>query len=305
MKLLVPLDMSELAEQALPAAVAIANAQGASEIRLVLVHEPIRYAGYPDAPWNMARSATEFRYLEDKARELRSLVTIPVSVDHPTGAAVQTMTEMAASTGIDLIVMTTHGRTGLSRAWLGSVADGVMRSTGIPVLMLRPIETPAAIEGAAKPFSRVLIPLDGSHAAESIIDAAISVAGRSAKYFLARVVQPIPLIVPTADPYTMTTMMTDPGATELVADEARKYIRDVAGRIAEHGVTAIEQSVLIGDHPAQILLDVAKAHDIDLIALATHGRGMSRLVLGSVADKLLRGSTTPLLVSRRESPTSA
>ena len=98
----------------------------------------------------------------------------------------------------------------------------------------------------------------------------------------------------------MTTMMTDPGATDLVADEARKYIRDVAGRIAEHGVTAIEQSVLIGDHPAQILLDVAKAHDIDLIALATHGRGMSRLVLGSVADKLLRGSTTPLLVSARK-----
>jgi nucleotide-binding universal stress UspA family protein len=175
-----------------------------------------------------------------------------------------------------------------------------MRSTGIPVLMLRPSETVAPIERAARPFSRVLIPLDGSRAAESIIDVAISVAGPSAMFVLARVIQPIPLIVPTADPYTMTTMMTDPDATDLVADDARQYIRDVAGRLSDHGVTATEQSVQIGDHPARMLLDVAKEHDVDLIALATHGRGMSRLVLGSVADKLLRGSTVPLLVSRRE-----
>lgn len=239
------------------------------------------------------------RVLESKARDLRSIVAIPVIVERTTGGVVESIAETAASAGTDLIVMTTHGRTGLSRAWLGSVADGVTRSAGTPVLMLRPSDQPAPAEHTAGSFSRVLIPLDGSREAETILDEAIAVAGHAATYVLARIVQPIPLIMPTADPYTMTTMMTDPGTTELVVADARQYIQEVAGRLAEHGATRIEQSVLVGDHPAQMLLDLSKANDIDLIALATHGRGMARLVLGSVADKILRGSTTPLLVCRR------
>jgi nucleotide-binding universal stress UspA family protein len=299
MKLLVPLDTSALAEQALPAAATIANAQDASEIRLVLVHEPLQYGGYRDAPWNSARSSMECAYLEGKARELRSIVTVPVIVEHPTGGVVDTIATTAAAAGTDLIVMTTHGRTGLSRAWLGSVADGVMRSAGAPLLMLRPSEQPAAAERTVGSFSRVLIPLDGSREAEIILDAVVAVVGRAATYILARIVQPMPLIIPTADPYMMSTMMTDPGITDLVVADARRYIQDVAGRLAKEGLTTIEQSVLIGDHAAQMLLDLAKANDVDLIALATHGRGLARLVLGSVADKILRGTTTPLLVCRR------
>jgi len=72
-----------------------------------------------------------------------------------------------------------------------------------------------------------------------------------------------------------------------------------AARLATRGITTIEQLVLVGDHVAQMLLDLAKANDVDLIALVMHGRGMAPFVVGSVADKILRGSMIPLLVCRR------
>jgi nucleotide-binding universal stress UspA family protein len=94
-------------------------------------------------------------------------------------------------------------------------------------------------------------------------------------------------------------MVPDPKATEFVLSEARQYIEKVADRLAKQGVRATEQCVELGDRLAPTLLDLAKTRDIDLVALSTHGRGVTRLVVGSVADKLLRGSTLPLLVSRR------
>jgi nucleotide-binding universal stress UspA family protein len=174
MKLLIPLDTSEIAEQALPIAAGIANVRKVSEIRLVLVHEPIQYGGYLDAPWNSARFSMERFYIENKARQLRSLVATTVIAEHLTGGAVETIVEIAASTKTNIIVMTTHGRTGLSRAWLGSVADGIVRSAGAPVLMLRPADKPSTPKHDAGVFSRPLIPLDGSSVAESILDPAVA-----------------------------------------------------------------------------------------------------------------------------------
>ncbi|MGH7615805.1 MAG: universal stress protein [Gemmatimonadaceae bacterium] len=191
MKLLVPLDTSTLAEQAVPVAAAIAKARKASEIRLVVVHERLWYARHRDAPWNDARSTMERAYLESKAREVGSILAIPVIVEHPTGGVVDAIAEITKSAGTDLIVMTTHGRTGMSRAWLGSVADGIMRSAGAPVLMLRPSVQPTPVDRPAGSFSRVLIPLDGSGEAETILDEAMAVVGRAATYVLVRVVQPI------------------------------------------------------------------------------------------------------------------
>ena len=300
MKLLVPLDTSEIAEQAVSVAAGIAKARTVSDIRLLLVHQPIRYGGYLDAPWNAARFSMERAYLEERARQLRSLVAATVVADHLTGSPVEAIAEIAASTQVSLIVMTTHGRTGVSRVWLGSVADGVVRSAGVPVLMLRPTTEPSTAEQHdVGVFSRVLIPLDGSSAAESILHPALELAGPNASYILARIVQPVPLLIPGVDPSTLTSMVPDPSATELVLADARQYIEKVADRLAKQGVNATEQCVELGERTASMLLDAAKTRDVDLIALSTHGRGMTRLFVGSVADKLLRGSAMPLLVSRR------
>ncbi|MGH7619220.1 MAG: universal stress protein [Gemmatimonadaceae bacterium] len=297
MKILVPLDTSALAERALPSAAAIATAAAATEIRLLLVHEPKPSGGYPDAPWNACRSAMERTYLDDKMRDVRAHFSGTVVTQYAVGAPVQTISDIVVATAPDLVVMTTHGRTGLSRAWLGSVADGVMRSVGVPVLMLRPGNPAGASPG---PFSRVLVPLDGSSAAEGALNMALSLASSGATLVLARIVHPIPFVLAAGDGYGMTAV-TDPEATGAAVAAAKEYLAKVAAGLAQRNVTAVEQHVEVRDQAAPALLALADACKVDLIAIATHGRGSARFILGSVADKVLRGSTIPLVLARRVS----
>lgn len=291
---MVPLDTSAIAERALPTAAAIAGAAGAT-LRLVLVHEPIPGAGCPDAPWNAARSSMEGAYLDGKAGELSRTPGAHVTRERRVGPAAETIADVATSSHADLVVMTTHGRTGLSRAWLGSVADSIVRWAGVPVLMLRPSDD----EAAPTTFRRVMIPLDESPRAECIVDSAVALGGSNATYVLIEVVAPVPIMLSYADPYAMTATIADPEATDRAVAEARKYLERVAQRLRARGIASIEEHVVTADHAAPALLHAAKAHNVDLIAIGTHGRGSSRLLLGSVADKLLRGARTPLLVCRQ------
>lgn len=296
-KILVPLDTSAVAEQALPTAAALAKANGA-ELRLMLAHELAPYDGYPDAPWNGARSSMESTYLDSKAHGLEEQFGIRVVAEYVKGDIVPSIVRVAEDRQIDLIVMTTHGRTGVSRAWLGSVADAVMRSVDVPVLMLRAKELGGAKVTEPQQFRRLMIPLDGSSRAECIIGTALAIGGTSATYILASAVPPVPLVPEFADPYAITPVLVDAGATDRSAAATKGYLTKTAQHLAEKGATVIEEAVTVADHAAPALLDAAKAHDIDLIALATHGRGTSRFVFGSVADKILRGSSLPILVCR-------
>jgi nucleotide-binding universal stress UspA family protein len=293
-KVMVPLDTSALAEQALLTAGAIARAAHA-ELRLVMVHQPVAHAGYPDAPWNGARTSMEDAYLEGKSLELENKFGVRVIPEQATGPVAPTLCRLANERHVDLIVMTTHGRTGLNRAWLGSVADTLVRSLRVPVLMLRPTERPSTEPTV---FRRIMIPLDGSARAECIIDAALALGGTSATYILARVVSPVPVVVATVDGYGMVPTVVDPIATDVAVEEAEQYMNAVSARLAARGATSVEQAISASESAAPTLLGMAKAHRADLIALGSHGRGGARFVLGSVADKLLRGGTVPLLVCR-------
>jgi nucleotide-binding universal stress UspA family protein len=296
-RILVPLDTSAIAEQALPRAAAIAKELGA-ELLLVLVHEPVPVHGHRDAPWNALGVPMERAYLDGKARELESRFGIRVDTEHLTGSPSQTIIALADARTTDLVVMTTHGRTGLRREWIGSVADTVMRSLDVPVLMLRPIDAGGPASATAGTFQRIMIPLDGSHRAESIIDSAAALGGPNATYVLARVVTSVPVMIDFADAYAKLPVVVDPEATDLAAAKAKRYIEEIAARLSADGARSVEQVIVISELPAPALLDIARAHDVDLIAIATHGRGPARLVLGSVTDKLLRGGSTPLLVRR-------
>ncbi|MDB4911739.1 MAG: UspA domain protein [Gemmatimonadetes bacterium] len=296
-RILVPLDTSAIAEQALPRAAAIAKALGA-ELLLVLVHEPVPAHGHRDAPWNALGVPMERAYLDGKARELESRFGIRVDTEHLTGSPSQTIIALADSRSTDLVVMTTHGHTGLRREWIGSVADTVMRSLDVPVLMLRPIDAGASASATAGTFHRIMIPLDGSHRAESVIDSAVALGGPNATYVLARVVTSVPVMIDFADAYAKLPVVVDPEATDLAAATAKLYIEEIAARLSADGARSIEQVIVISELPAPALLDIARTNDVDLIAIATHGRGPARLVLGSVTDKLLRGGSTPLLVRR-------
>jgi nucleotide-binding universal stress UspA family protein len=296
-KILVPLDTSALAEQALTTAAEIAKSLSA-ELRLAIVHQPAPLAGYPDAPWNAARTSMESAYLDGKAQELREQFGIRVVVEQLRGDIAPSLIALVLSRGIDLVVMTTHGRTGLSRSWLGSIADEIMRSVDIPVLMLRPEAESGGKKSSPPSFRRVMIPVDGSSRAECIIDAAVAVAGLDATYVLARAVPPVPAISAFADPYATTVRVADPVATDALAEEADAYVGRISTLLASTGVRSVEHSVVVADSIAARIVSEAKGFDVDLVALGSHGRGTSRFVFGSVADEVLRATRLPILVCR-------
>lgn len=298
-KLLVPLDGSPLAEEALGRAAAIARATGA-ELELVLVHHPFPSEAFEDAPWNAEEWTVERDYLDSMADEVAAGASVAVKRTILKGDPIESLCLHATEANADLIVMTSHGRTGLSRAWLGSVADGVIRRSSVPVLMLRAAEGKRERFAAHKLFSRVLVTLDGSSYSAEVIPAVEALATCChAGVWVLRAVRPVPVLSPEAGiPFTYTPMYVNDEATQGLVRDAEAYVAEVARRIREETSVEVEANVIVAHNVAPAILDYARAHQIDLIAMATHGRGASRLLVGSVADKVLRGSDVPLLVYR-------
>ena len=166
-KLLVPLDRSLLAEEAIGHAAALARRCDA-ELDLILVHEPFPHVSPHDPLWTEADLDHDQQYIEQIAGELTTGAHIAVTCAVIRGEPAATICLRAKNVGADLIVMTTHGRTGMNRAWLGSVADAVMRHSSIPVLMLRPTATSREQRAPQPPFTHVLVPFDGSATAAEI-----------------------------------------------------------------------------------------------------------------------------------------
>jgi nucleotide-binding universal stress UspA family protein len=299
-KLLIPLDRSPLAEQALGRAAALARATEAS-VDLVLVHEPfgapldVGLEGYVDD------LGEEQRYLEDVANELRSGASLRVTCALVRGGASEMICERAKEIDADLIVMTSHARTGFGRMWLGSVADAIVRNAAIPVLMLRPVERAPERQAAKNLFKSILLPLDGSSLAAEAVGPATDVARASgADLTLLRVVAPVPLVsaydvtVPLAYP----PLVPDEAATREVVREVQAELDEIARRLGEEHHIKVSTDIIISERTAPSIIDYARAHDVDLIAMCTHGRGATRLLVGSVADALLRGSRVPILLQR-------
>jgi nucleotide-binding universal stress UspA family protein len=215
----------------------------------------------------------------------------------------QTIPTMLASYGAtantDLIVMTTHGRGGLARFWLGSVADSLLRWSTAPILLLRPDDgTP----DPARPrtIQRILIPLDGSAQSEAMVEHAVALGQlMQSEYTLLRVVAPF--VLGASAPFTTPTDF-DPDRTMRRQAEAQHDLDTVARRLQAAGAT-VRTRVLITEQVAAAILEEASQHGIDLIAMSTHGRsGLARLLIGSVADKVLRGAERAVLVYRPLEP---
>jgi len=298
-KLLVPLDGSALAEQALGQAAAIARQTGAT-IDVVTVHQSGAFDGYGDEPANLEQWAQEHEYLESVASDLAAGASIAVTHSMLTGDPAPMICRRASDCEADLIVMTSHGRTGFNRLWFGSVADGVVQCSSIPVLMLRPLAGDAR-RGAAQPlFERVVVPLDGSATAQQILAPVIALARCSgARVTLLGVVQPIPSASyspATLLPYAV--LMNDSSVTDIQVASATKELTALAGTVAMDGAGPVDAQVVVAPNVASGIVEFARSHDADLIALSTHGRGASRLLIGSVADKVLRAGRLPMLILR-------
>jgi nucleotide-binding universal stress UspA family protein len=307
--ILVPLDGSPLSEYALPAACDIARRSGAA-LRLVHVHmrttpDPIYVEGLPviDESTQSLDTDHERAYLErirDRIIDQHGLrVTIaihdPVSDGERDMTIADALAADAASTDTDLIVMTTHGRGGLARFWLGSVADSLVHVSSVPVLSLRPGEPIPPIKHPPV-FRHILIPLDGSALAEQILEPALALGTLTqATYTLLHVVELF--VLPGYAPLAQAVHL-DAHMTQAVRTERQRCLDDVAQRLRASG-HQVHTRTLLGAQPAVALLDAAEEQGADLIALATHGRsGLPRLLIGSVADKVRRGADMPVLLCR-------
>ncbi len=311
--ILVPLDGSVFGEHALPWALSIARRASAS-IRLVHVHTPPGGApelgAYYDDALDRHLLTHEKAYLDHVARRLNQAAGLEAATDLLEGDVAAAVRNAAEGTAAGLVVMTTHGRGPLDRFWLGSVADRLLRELPVPLLLVRPGEGLPDLQ--CDPVAKhVLLPLDGTPLAEQMIKPAVALGSlMDADYTLLRVVRPGQ---PPTYPLEGVTLgqLAEAAAREAEERERRlrehveEYLEEVAAGLRLRGLR-VQTRAVVDPQPAAAILRAGAAPACDLIALATHARrGLSRLVLGSVADKVIRGAAVPVLVYRPGEPPGA
>jgi nucleotide-binding universal stress UspA family protein len=279
--IMVPLDGSRLAEQALGAAIDLCGSK--RRLHVVQVHVPGSLATTPrELDLCGALRAHEESYLREMAArcDAAGLTVRTALLDGPAAAALTTYVQ---EHGIGLIVMTSHGAGGVNRAWLGSVADAVLRRVRVPVLLLRPDGRCAQACGA---LQHVVVPVDGSELSASVLEPATRVAGPAARLTLLHVLS------------TPTRPEADGPALQEARDDAELILDELAAPLRARG-RRVDVAIISSDHPALAILGYAAAEGADAIALATRGQGGgARRSTGRVADKVIRASQLPLLLYR-------
>jgi nucleotide-binding universal stress UspA family protein len=192
----------------------------------------------------------------------------------------------------DLILMTTHGRGGITRWWIGSVAEQVVCESPTPVLLIRSKAEESFPEVKKVSFDNILVPLDGSEIGETALPYVEELAAKTDSCVTLMHVIPAHY---TFDPKAGNDNGNNLNESTQKASE--EYLHGIAGLLEQRSIRAICK-VGNGD-PANVVVDYAGENNIGLIAMSTHGRsGVARWVLGSVADKVLHESETPLWLVR-------
>ncbi len=298
-KILVPLDGSPLAEGILPYVKILANGLGSQVILLhaaeasPLDHRDPEMEPYTSATVARIRPLAE-SYLETITEELcRDGVQVEMKVTQ--GKAAEEIVGYAESNDTDLIAMSTHGRSGLARWVMGSTAERVLRSVECPLLLVRPAdeETGGATSGR---LSRVVVPLDGSPAAETALPFVQELA--PALELEVTLVQVIGVQTTVQfGPMTPDAWPVPNDVLKRMDVVASGYLAGIAKQL-EHKGLSVQWEVLRGS-PAHRVVDFAREAPDCLLAMTTHGRsGLRRWVMGSVADHLVRNTGEPVLLVR-------
>jgi nucleotide-binding universal stress UspA family protein len=303
--ILVPLDGSIFGEHALPLAMSMARRLDAS-LHLIHVHSLLdaTYAELQvfDNTLDQELRGKEREYLHAIQKQVQDRLSVPVTIRNVDGEIATVIREQADSLRANWVVMTTHARGPIGRFWLGSVTDELVRSLPIPLVAVHPQDHPPDL-AKEQTIQHMLIPLDGTPLAEQILEPALTLGKpMNADYTLLRVVTPVYPVTLPAEPAIFGSVATDimdrveKMHTEL-RKEATEYLDKIAQRLRSENLTVHTRDV-VDEQPGVAILDSAKA-PVDMIAIETHGRGgLSRLLLGSVADKVIRGSKLPILVHK-------
>lgn len=293
---IVPLDGSTLAEQALPLAATLAAQTGDTLLLLRVMAPTDQVQSRVEESEDATRKARVLRHhlahhyfsqLEPRLRQAGIEIVTQV-VEGTAGNMIVTTAETIPTR---YVVMTTHGQSGISRWARGSVADRVLRQISCPLILLRPREPFTANYASVVPLERLLVPLDGSAMAEAVLPHVRELARRfDATIHLFRAVQPLPMAISGVEgPHIETQLRTV--AREVASD----YLSEVAVALVGEGFK-VRMDVQEG-YPAELILTRAEAMRADLVVMATHARmGLHRTLLGSVTDRVVRAGEVPVLM---------
>ncbi len=310
--IVVPLDGSEFSRTAIPYALSLASPGSVVElVSSVEVVATLTGAGFTGdisagipgygtgtqipAAADLLESSRRNReeHLEATAESISTEATVRWTLLE--GSPADAVAAHVEETGADLVVLSTHGRGGLERAWVGSVADRLVRALTVPMLLIRPTDESGADREPA--IRRILVPLDGSSHAEAVLEPVRDAArALDAEIVLLRVVEPDLVL---GSPYIPHAARELEEHHDAVSREAVEYLDGIATGLEAQGVRVAAREVRMGV-PARAISGVTDA-EADMVAMATHGRGgLRRWVLGSVSDKVLRRGTRPMLLVRPE-----
>jgi nucleotide-binding universal stress UspA family protein len=299
-KIVVPLDGSELAEGVLPHLAEVIRDRG-SRICLLTVAQSARVTTsvLPDLFSSFDNSQEEKRRVE---QELIAYLKTVVNKLEPTATEAQASVRFgrpadeilafASEVDADLIAMSAHGRSGISRWVLGSVADRVLHGAMCPVLIVR-----ARSQQVQPTYQHILVPLDGSELAEQVLPhVSALIRPNYTRVYL------ISVLANGFSDRTITLLTSSPPGLQISTTALSKaevqlttYMRRVAAALRERGAT-VNTTVKHGS-PAEEILAHAAEVNVDLIGMTAHGlSGVSRWMYGNVASKVLQGSHCPVLL---------
>lgn len=304
--IVVPLDGSLRAEQAVPVAARIARGTSGAVLLLEVVSMPIDYSGgmAPVAPMMIGEQIeSEMAVASDYLKAIAAspaLSGIETRTEASFGLPAQSI--LAAAEESDLVVLCSHGRTGFTRWALGSVAHTLVHQSTVPVLVLRQSEAPSPFlnRETARP-KRALVPLDGAPLAEAALS--------PAAHLIAALAAPAQGALHLVQVVKVSPAAAEEGTASEQNEEALRRARTYLKTVAEH-VQATEKTLklsitsaaVLGVDVADALLCLAEQESLgtcDLIAISTHGRGgLERWVMGSVTERVLNTTKLPMLIVR-------
>jgi nucleotide-binding universal stress UspA family protein len=303
-RMLVPLDGSELAEKVFPYAKELA---GGLDLDLLLLHV--------ENPMEHESTSVHLAYIErmveimrDQSQEVQQrtgfkhgVKAVEVKGELAIGHPAEEILRYADEKSVDLILMATHGRSGIRRWAMGSVADKVLRASKVPIWLVR-VGIPEEIIYDKWPHRTMLVPLDGSELSESVLPHVEMLAkqrgAEPVDIVLLRVCEP--LFVSADYPQTSMPLSWQEHVKQQIEwakSGAVDYLAGVQKRLENRGLK-VRSEVLMGN-PANEIIDYAHKHPFNLIVMATHGRsGITRWEHGSVADRILHGVSSPIFLVR-------
>ena len=205
------------------------------------------------------------------------------------GHAANEIVKLADEIGADLLIIATHGRSGLERLVFGGTCDKVLRLSKTPVLAIKHPEHEALEEDGSLKINRILCPLDFSEFSRS----GLGLAADLARQFNSTIV--LAHVVDARFDYPEWTAQVAMNTSEQLAKSAEENLKSVA-----EGMEGLETEIVVTKGiPHRILIEKTKENDIDLVIIATHGRkGLAHALLGSVTEKVVRSAGCPVLTIR-------